>query len=247
MLRAFRYELRSYIAAHPYLYLPIARRKYGSADSDPKTNPNAGLAVCSETSLVLEAFPRSGNTFACKAFLSAQARRVTLAHHLHSPAQIMAGSTMGVPALLIVRQPIDAVCSLLQRERGITPRQALSAWLRFYGNLTDYRETFVTATFDQVTSDFGGVIDRVNRRFQTSFDRFEHTPDHEEAVLHDIDAKSTEDISDQRTHEQNVARPSKSRDMEKAFLIKQLYQPRLSNLRLDAEHLYARFHKWAAE
>ncbi|ABA57997.1 hypothetical protein Noc_1512 [Nitrosococcus oceani ATCC 19707] len=64
--RRLRYELRCAISLTPALYLPLARRKRTDADGATVVAPN--------TDLVLEGFPRSGNTFAYFAFQMSQPR-----------------------------------------------------------------------------------------------------------------------------------------------------------------------------
>ena len=58
MPRNIRAAIRSWLIQHPALYLPLARRKY-------PPGPDSGAeAVCRETQLVIEGYPRSANTYA---------------------------------------------------------------------------------------------------------------------------------------------------------------------------------------
>lgn len=157
--RRLRYELRCAISLSPALYLPLAKLKRIDTDGATVVTPN--------TDLVLEGFPRSGNTFAYFALQMSQPRPLKLAHHFHAPAQLVAAVRWERPAMVIIRNPSDAVCSFVQREPMITPRQALRSWIRFYKALLAYQYGFVTVTFGQVTSDFGQVIERINERFGT--------------------------------------------------------------------------------
>ncbi len=50
-------------------------------------------AITERTQLVIEGFPRSGNTFASKAFTLAQDRPVVVASHVHLPAQVKLASS----------------------------------------------------------------------------------------------------------------------------------------------------------
>jgi len=78
-------------------------------------------AVDRATELVIEGFARSGNTFAVAAFSLAQPRPVRLAHHLHAPAQVLLAARMGIPCIVLVRDPVDAVASRLIRRRFTRP------------------------------------------------------------------------------------------------------------------------------
>jgi len=168
-----RFEMRARLGARPELLLPLLRvlrdRKH---DADWLT----AQPFDSKTEIVIEGFPRSANTFATVAFSTAQRRpNVRIAHHIHSPAQIIAAARRSVPSILLVREPSAAVISLIIRNPRISASQALRAYLRFYEPLVNLRDSVVVAEFGQVVSDFGSVVERVNERFGTTFERFEHT------------------------------------------------------------------------
>src|SRR5262245_65181203 len=84
-LKRARRRLRGWLGQHPALYLPLARGFRRAYDGSRKT-------VGPETELVIEGFPRCGNSFAVAAFSLAQPRPVRIAHHLHAPAQVIAGT-----------------------------------------------------------------------------------------------------------------------------------------------------------
>lgn len=58
----------------------------------------------------------------------------------------------------------------------------LDAYLTFYQSLEPYRDRCLVAPFEAVVQDMGRVIECVNDRFGTAFDRFHHTPDAAEAI-----------------------------------------------------------------
>src|SRR5215211_299391 len=178
-LRA-RYSVRGVLSRYPALYLPMVSHK-PSADGEK--------IVDERTDLVIEGFPRSGNTFAVFAFEMAQPRTVRIAHHLHAAAQVVRGVRLGRPVVVLLREPTDAVLSHLVRQPGITPRQALRNWIRFYRPIDSLRNDVCVATFDEVTTDLGPVIERVNVRFGTSFAPFEHTPGNVRRCFERIEAK----------------------------------------------------------
>jgi len=64
----------------------------------------AGSRITGETEVVIDGFPRSGNTFAVVAFRQAQSRRVSVAHHGHVPALAIEAHRRGVPALVLIRE-----------------------------------------------------------------------------------------------------------------------------------------------
>jgi hypothetical protein len=226
-LRRLVYSTRAVVSVHPSLYLPFARRKYAKVED---------RVVVRDTELVIEGFQRSGNTFAVFAFEIAQGRDVKMAHHLHAAAQIVAAARMEIPIVVLVRDPEDAVLSQMVREPGISARQALANWIRFYEHVLPCRDRVIIAGFDQVTSDFGGVIRAVNQRFDTGFAEFEHT---------DVNVERCFDLIERRNRERygvisepTVARPSAQRDALKDAVRQQYEADRLVRLRARADAVY---------
>jgi hypothetical protein len=166
LVRRARHTVRSRLSEYPLLYLPLARRRY------PGPSPEV---LGPQTELVIDGYTRCASTFAVYALQLAQDKPVRLAHHLHAPAQVIAAARAGVPALVLIREPQGAVLSQLVREPGVAMRDALVSYSRFYERLMPYRDRVVVGDFEEVTSDFGSVIRRLNARFGTSFKEFVHT------------------------------------------------------------------------
>jgi hypothetical protein len=139
---------------------------------------------------VIEAYMRSANTFSVVAFQMAQERPVPVAHHLHAPIQLVEAARTGVPALSIVRRPGDAAASVTIRSPHVSLEQALEAYVRFYEPVVAYRDRCMVVPFEDVTSDLGSVIERLNQRFGTSFTPFQHTDENVRAVYALIDERA---------------------------------------------------------
>jgi hypothetical protein len=204
-----RYRVRNWLGLYPALFLP-AMRLFGAAAS------RAGL-VDPDTDLVIEGFPRSANTFAEVAFEMAQQRRVKLAHHVHVPAQVLYAVQRRIPVLVLLRNPEDAVMSLMIHAPWLPAAEALAAYHEFYERIMPYSEGFVTATFEQVTADYGSVIRRLNTQFGSDFCVFEHTKENMDRCFEVIDEKARA-----RTGKQDisgfVARPTAQKEKTKASL-----------------------------
>ena len=165
-VRDVRHRLRSRVSEYPALYLPIARRRY------PGPSPEV---ISRDTELVIDGYTRCASTFAVYAFQLAQDRPVRLAHHLHAPAQLVQAARSGLPTLALIREPRGVVLSQVVREPGVSIRGALHSYTRFYQRLMPYRDRMVVGDFEEVTSDFGSVVRRLNARFGSSYREFEHT------------------------------------------------------------------------
>jgi len=233
VLRVARYRITDVLSCHPSVYLPLARRFSRARDGSDR-------AVGRDTALVIEAFPRSGNTFARFAFELAQPRPVKLAHHLHAAAQVIAAARWRVPALVIMRDPCDAVLSLHVRMPWVSLREALLSYHRFYRAVQPHRRAFVLARFETIIRDFGQAIAAVNERFDTDFTPFEHNDRNEQAVFDRMAEHHRIARPSDRLTEQTIGRPMPQREARKEQLRQVLDAPALTEARAIASELYNR-------
>lgn len=138
-----------------------------------------GTLVGRHTALVIEGFLRSGNTFSVAAFQVANGTVLHLGRHLHGAAHVLRAARLGVPALVLIRPPRDAIASYLIRRPSLTPDDALLEYLDFYRTAWRVRDHFVVGLFDDVVADFGAVVARVNDRFGTAFVPYAATPEND--------------------------------------------------------------------
>jgi hypothetical protein len=164
-LDACRYRFRVLAARHPSLFF----RLYGLSPA------NRRVMVRRDTRIVIEGFPRSANTFAVVAFRQAQEEDFHIAHHLHAQGQVVRAVEWGIPVCLLIRSPVDAVRSLVLKLPYIRPHDALRAYAEFYSDVYPLRDRVVVATYEEVTTDLGAVIARLNSKFGTHFRMFSHT------------------------------------------------------------------------
>ena len=245
---------------YPAVYLPFARRKY------PGPSP---AVIGPATELVIDGYFRSANTFAVYAFQLSQDRLVRLAHHLHAPAQLIKAARSGIPALLLVRQPRDAILSELLYDDVALP-DAMVAYARFYTSLLPYLDNFVVGEFTQVTNDFGAVVRRLNKRFGTSFGEFRHSAASSRECLALMRQRGSQsdvilgfesgvitraELSRelpalQRTSKRPELReawvPSPERSRAKAALLERWFSPGLARLRDRTEFVYEQVRPAAA-
>ncbi len=219
----FSYELKTLVARHPSVALPIQRLR------------RRGEVLDEHTEIVIESFPRCASSFAVAAFRLAQEPRPSrIAHHTHTPAQVLVAVRRRVPTLVLIRPPEDTVLSHVVHSPELTPAVSLRGYVRFHEPLLPRRDGFVVATFEQVVTDFGGVIARVNERFGTTFRRFEHRPEHLERIDREIDedyrsrARSSDEL------ERIVPLPSERRRAMKEHLLAE-YRSTPADLRRRAD------------
>ena len=201
----------------------------------------SGELTTGETEVCIEGFPRCGNTFAVVAFQLVQPRTVSIAHHVHAPGSVLIAVRMGTPAIVLIREPEDAVLSLLVRLPYLTAGQGLRSYTSFYRPLLRYRDRFVVGPFDDVIDDFGALIRRLNRRFHTAFAEFQPTEEHIRAVRDEVARWDRGAFGSEERLELGGAAPSEARDRVKARLRPAYRHPRLAERRAEAEGLYRRF------
>lgn len=222
MLPGLRYRFRNAIAANPRLYFPLYRlfrtRRHG--------------LLSATTELTIEGFPRSGNSFALRAFESVNPD-VSVAHHTHAAAQVIGSVKRGLPTLILIREPEAAIKSLLVMRPEIPPAAAVKSYLQFYGPLERWLDHMVLASFDEVTADFGEVMRRVNHRFGTAFRVFTHAPEQVAAVFARIESLDAQ-AGGGRVRARQVAKPSAARERLKV----QISLQQCSGLLHDAAALY---------
>lgn len=227
-----RFSARRAIAPYPRIFLPLMRRRPG----------HDGHVVDADTEIMIEGFARSGNTFAVAAFEYAQQRPVRIARHLHAAGHVIEGVRRALPVMVLVRDPIDAIASQMIRHPGLTPTDGLRDYLGFYRRLLPYRDEVVVAGFDEVTTDFGITIDRVNRRFDSAFKIFNHTDREVASVFEIVDAM---DRADRTRRSENstdsVARPTPQRQIVKAEVRERLEDVSLSRLVDRARRVHQQF------
>lgn len=222
------YEVKTIVARHPAVALPIQRLR------------GRGEVLTADTEIVIESFPRCASSFAVAAFRLAQEPHASrIAHHTHTPAQVLAAVHRHVPALVLIRFPEDAVLSHVIHTPSLTPVASLRGYVRFHEPLLPHLGGFVVGAFDEVVGDLGAVIERVNRRFATTFRPFEHLPEH----LARIDREISEDYRSRARSDEDLARtvpmPSeRRREMKERLRV--AYRATPERLRRRAEIAYER-------
>ncbi len=192
-------------------------------------------AITDRTELVIEGYPRSGNTFAVFAFQHAQPREVVVASHVHVPAQVVRAVQREVPTLVVVREPVATVASLVIAAPHVTLQRAFREYTHYHEILLPHRQGFVLADFDQVTTDLGSVITEVNRRFGTEFAPFVHTVEVEAEVLRAIDAHH---LAVHGGAEDLAPRPSGARTTRSETIVRAADGAALAKDRASARRVY---------
>jgi hypothetical protein len=189
---------------------------------------------------MVEGFPRSGNTYVV-AWLALAQPSLRVASHVHHLAHVRRAQKLGVPALIVMRRPRDAVLSNLVFHPSADARRLVTEWIDFYDEAVLARPGTVMATFDDVTGDLPGVLERFARR--TGLDlRTDDAPPTDEAVF-----ELVQELGDRRFGEvpdTRVSRPTTARSVEQERAARAIDDPVNVPLLRDAD---ARYVELAAE
>jgi len=169
------------IGLYPALYYPIYSRKY----------PANTFAVTKNTEICIEGFPRCANTYSACAFKLVN-RDVKLGHHHHVPAQIFKSVSMGIPTVVVIRNPEDAVASLLVLKNSIKADIYVKAYIKFYNSIMSLLDKVIVADFSQTTGNFNQIIEAVNKKFNTNFNLIDNLENRKEEIykiLNDFNGK----------------------------------------------------------
>jgi len=224
--------LKRWIESYPPLFVELQKIRYR------KSNFRNKLAE-KDTDIVIEGYPRSANSFSVKAFKYAQGnKKHKIGEHTHAYAQIQRATTLGLPTIVLVRQPYEAVLSTgalqIQVFNGDYKRfnkewdisWSIEYYIRFYEEAAKLHDKVVLGKFEEVTKDFGGIREKVNAKFGTDFIPFEHTPYHQEQIF--------------KSGKKHLS-PSKERNNYKKFIKDLLSEPKNKKLMQKAEKTYLNF------
>ncbi|NEP19319.1 MAG: hypothetical protein F6J97_20905 [Leptolyngbya sp. SIO4C1] len=237
------YKLRNFSRQYPSLFLPFARWRWSRWRQKHSINmigpePAAPNPVTKSAEIVIEGFPRMGNTFAHIAFKMAQNRPIEIGHHTHAAAQVVAAARMKIPTIVLVRKPESAIISYLigDFDPSLTIEQSLGEYISFYKTILPYRNRFIIAEFDEVTTNYGLTIEKVNQKFGTSFIPFKHTEENVQECFRWIEEGFQKTFG--QLSEKVVCRPSESRESLKQEIRTQFYQMQYKELRMAADNIY---------
>ena len=164
--------------------------------------------------------------------------KIRIAHHLHVPAQVVLAARWQIPSLVLIRRPRDAVLSFAVWN-PISLDQALRYYISFYETVEKYRDAYVLGLFEEVTEDFGQVIDRINVKFGTSFSLFRHDEENVSKVFADMETYAKEEWGG-TLWERKVHHPSAVKERMKREIKYDLENSKRKKLIARAEAVYNR-------
>lgn len=204
---------------------PIGLKILGTAQEKPGLSRRV---VRPGDDILIDGFPRSANTFATDAFKQAQGKALKIANHMHSPAQFILAKRYAVPALLVIRQPEQAVSSLVvYGDAG--PLDGLERYIRFHEIVSGASDGYLVAPFEEVISDFGKTIERLNLKFGTRFVPYVHSSEGDQLLM---------DANRRKVGSRNASKQAGRADITRESALAAFQQPDAANLMKHANSIY---------
>jgi hypothetical protein len=216
---------------HEPIFLPLLLRL---------TPLGTSRQITESTDLVIEGFPRSGNTFTTFAIEDASGHELTIASHVHQPCQIKLALTLGLPTLLVVRDPVSALASYLVYDRRFSASTVIGEYCSYHRELVPYAERLLVCEFDEVTSHLSSVIDRINQRYSLQIPPFDEDPSNVERVLARIEWRHKL-VHPGLDPVQSAASPQRDRRKINEEMREALLHPRNTAQLADAQELFEFF------
>lgn len=178
-LRRFRRSLRNVISTQPAIYCAIA-----------KLGKKGHRVVTADTDLVIEGYPRSGNSYVEAAFRLSQPNDIRLAHHTHAAANVLRAVQLNKPCYVLIRAPEDACVSLvIQEPDNQDLYMALKEYQSFHQAIKKVADKICLVPFEVATKNFNAGIAHLNDRYSTEFALLDESLDRDE-VMEQVDQLS---------------------------------------------------------
>ena len=172
----WRHVLRrvKYLLGHEPALLPVLLRL---------TPLGTSRQLTEFTDLVVEGFPRSGNTFTVFALEDASGHELNIASHVHQPSQVKLALARGIPTVLVIRDPLAALASYLVYDQRFSASEVIKEYCSYHRELVPYVERLLICGFDEVTSQMPSVVDRINQRYSLEISPFNDEPSRVQEVM----------------------------------------------------------------
>ncbi|MGB5024325.1 MAG: hypothetical protein WBO44_03200, partial [Saprospiraceae bacterium] len=188
-----KYKLANQASSYPSIYTTISRILTGR-----------NCYTTKKTDIVIDGYPRSGNTYATYAFIAVQKSNFNVANHIQKKSQFLLAEKYGIPAILLIRQPLETISSLLIRQPQYDPETLLEGYYFLYSGLKNHN-SYIVAPFDKLINNYGSIIQKVNDKYGTNFDLYEKTNENEEKVKQIV--QTQDELKNASDYAQRVAYP----------------------------------------
>lgn len=138
------------------------------------------------TDIIIDGYPRSGNSYA-RAMVLQSNPHLVVTSHLHSYRSILDGAKRGIPTVVLIRSPAECVSSFLQFLPGLPISVAVKEYLRLYSHIRPVARSVVILDFVTLTANPGELATRCNAKFGSNIQPYGKSNANEADVFTMID------------------------------------------------------------
>lgn len=196
--------------------------------------------VDQHTDLLIEGYPRSGNTY-CFAKLTLLNPHIIIASHRHEFGHIINAIKNRIPVIVVAREPIDAISSLAIRE-DLSLKFTIKYYLAFHRKVLEHFDQLNIISFDDLI-----INKNINIRLQNTQNliRYRKTSEIEEKEIKKMIYKMEKlDSNCEKIRETHLALPTNSREELKKGLKENIQRKHPTLLRKANEIYKEILHKY---
>lgn len=191
--------------------------------------------------LVIDGYPRSANSFSMTG-LGLLLPEQRLFGHTHSVHTLAVAVRRGIPTILLLRDPDEAVSSYSQMVDGMTLKFAYNSYARFHKSLERLKHEILIVSFATATRDLARVVPEVESRFGVELGQPRLVEDLDSLVFAELE-ETNRRLNNGVLREAGVARKSASRKRPAEILAGMDQATREARAR--AQEVYARLNSSA--
>jgi hypothetical protein len=120
--------------------------------------------ITAKNNILIGGAPRTTNTYSGR-MLRYNQKGLNLVHHFHSPGQAIISIRKKIPAIIIIRNPLETTSSLLLKERRLSLGTALLMYYVYYSTLKKYVDSILFVDSEVTINNFNLLIEEINSRY----------------------------------------------------------------------------------
>lgn len=153
-LNSIRWSIKTLLSSNLFIFKhiisPLSRHKE--------------LFLKKDSDLLIEGYPRSGNTFCAAAFYYFSNHQLSIARHRHEIGHLKHAFSSGVPTLIVFREPIEAISSFILRE-GVSELFAINFYVKFNSFVLRHNDKLALFEFNDIVNHIENVITRFSSMY----------------------------------------------------------------------------------
>lgn len=140
------------------------------------------ICVTKDTPLCVEGFQRSGNGY-CEAILKFKNEDLVITHHAHAFANVKKSADWLIPIIVLIRNPIDCIASLITFDERLSDDIAIRAYINYYSRVEKLLNKILLVEFSELTNSPDQVIEKLNQKYSFMLNKLNFSEDEKVAYM----------------------------------------------------------------